>query len=67
MSARIKLLFDNTFGDKTLSIIHTNCIAKLLKTKNCQNDGKDRCEQYVRIGAKEKEALKRPEIAEFLK
>ncbi len=30
-SARIKLSDNNTYGDKTLSIVRTNCIAKAFK------------------------------------
>ncbi len=31
MSVRIKLLVDNPFGNKTLSIVQTKCIIKAVK------------------------------------
>jgi hypothetical protein len=37
-SARIKLLADNTFGDKTLLVIQTNCIIKAVIDKKLQKD-----------------------------
>jgi hypothetical protein len=39
---RIKLLVNDIFREKTLSIIQTNYIIKAVKDKKCQNDEKDR-------------------------